>query len=258
MTESSAALTRSSGSSTQGQGKPNPTPATPATPSRRRTRRLRVPAALHTFDSFRYRNYRFIWANTVFSSGGFWLQQIVIGWLIYELTQSAFLTTLAMGLDLLPNLFVGPLGGLLVDSWAPRKLMAVIYAYQGSLTVAFGMLVITERAGALHIFGYILLMGLGWVILDPSRISLISNTVPKKSLMNAFALVALAISVTRLVGPAVGGAIIALLGPGPVLFVEAGLQFAALFSTLAIKMPIIDRPQLRLRATLDRLLEGAL
>ena len=71
---------------------------------------------VHTFDSFLHRDYRFLWASTLFFSGAFWMQQVIIGWLTYELTQSALLTSLVMGLDALPILIAGPIGGLLVDS----------------------------------------------------------------------------------------------------------------------------------------------
>ncbi len=97
----------------------------PAPPVRRRHFRpkvgpVRIPTKVHTFDSFRHRDYRFMWTTTFLSSGGFWLQQVVIGWLAYQLTQSAFLTTLIMGLDALPLLLAGPVGGVLVDSWDRR------------------------------------------------------------------------------------------------------------------------------------------
>jgi MFS family permease len=229
-----------------------------ATPARPRSRRIRMPGNLHTFDSFRYRNYRFVWATTLFSSGGFWMQQIVIGWLMYDITQSAFLTTLAMGLDALPILLVGPIGGLLVDSWDRRKLLAGIYAYQATVTSVFATLVLAGYVGPVHIFGYIMMMGVGWVILDPARASLVSTTVPGESLVNAFALNSLGFSVTRLAAPAIGGGLLALVGPGPALVIEAVLQGMAAIAALAIRLPQTKRAELRIKTAFSRLLEGAL
>jgi MFS family permease len=220
-------------------------------------RHLRMPAKLHTFESFQYRNYRFLWATTLFSSAGFWMQQIVIGWLMYNITQSAFLTTLAMGLDALPILLIGPVGGLLVDSWDRRKLLAGIYLYQASITTVFATVVIIGDVGPVHIFGYIMLMGVGWVILDPARASLVSTTVPGESLVNAFALNSLGFSVTRLAAPAIGGGLLALVGPGPALVIEAIMQFLAVIAALALRSPETDRAELRLKTAFSRLLEGA-
>jgi MFS family permease len=185
------------------------------------------------------------------------MQQIVIGWLMYNITQSAFLTTLAMGLDALPILLIGPVGGLLVDSWDRRKLLAGIYLYQAVVTTVFATIVITGDVGPVHIFGYIMLMGVGWVILDPARASLVSTTVPGESLVNAFALNSLGFSVTRLAAPAIGGALLALVGPGPALVIEAIMQFLAVIAALAIQLPVTERAELRLKTAFSRLLEGA-
>ncbi len=217
---------------------------------------MRVQVPVHTFESFRYRSYRFLWASTFFSSGGFWLQQIVIGWLTYDITQSAFLTTLAMGLDALPILFIGPLGGLLADKVDRRLLLAGVLTYQATITLAFAAVVWTGATETVHIFAYILMMGMAWVILDPARMSLIPNSVPKENLVNAFALNSLGFSATRLAAPVIGGAVLALVGPGPALVGEAALQLAAVTAALAIRLPKIDRGKLRLSSALSELAEG--
>ncbi len=218
---------------------------------------IHLPVRVHTLDSLRYRNYRLIWATTVFASGGFWLQQVIVGWLTFELTRSAFITSLAMGLDALPVFLAGPLGGLLVDAFDRRKLLIFIFGYQATVTVAFGLLVLFGMAGTPHIFGYIFLMGLSWVIVDPARIAMIPNIVPRHNLVNAFALNSLAFSVTRLAAPAAGGLLIALTDIGYVVLVEAALQLAALGIVFGIRMPSVERTKLRLSSAFSRVMEGA-
>ena len=175
------------------------------------------PVRVHTFDSFLHRDYRFLWASTLFFSGAFWMQQVIIGWLTYELTQSALLTSVVMGLDALPILIAGPLGGLLVDRWDKRKLLTGVFAYHSLLALGFGLLVQFGDINAWHVFGFVFLMGIGWVIADPARMALIPTIVPRHSLVNAFALNSLAFSVTRLAIPAVGGALLAFAGAGVAL-----------------------------------------
>ncbi len=226
-------------------------------PGVRRRRKMRMQAAAHTFESFKHRNFRFLWTSTFFSSGGLWLQQIVIGWLTYDITQSAFLTTLAMGLDALPILFIGPLGGLLVDKLDRRLLLAGVFTCQSMITLTFAVVVWTGMVETLHIFAYILMMGLAWVILDPARMSLIPNSAPKENLVNAFALNSLGFSATRLAALAMGGAVLALVGPGPTLAIEASFQPAAMTAALAIRLPKVDRGTLKLNSALGELLEGA-
>ena len=237
----------------------------PSGPARRRVfprmhrphvRAPKVRGRLHTFDSFRYRDYIFIWLATMFSSGGFWLQQVIVGWLTYEVTDSAFWTSVALGLDALPILFVGPVGGLLVDNFDRRKLMSFIYGYQAAVTLIFSAVVLTGNLQAWHIFAFIFFMGLAWVVTDPARMSLISNIVPRESLVNAFALNSMAFSVTRLATPAIGGVLIAFAGAGPALLVEAALQIGAVFAALSLRVITISKPRMNLASVRNGLLEG--
>lgn len=215
-----------------------------------------MPKNVHTFESMRYRNYRLLWGATAFSAGGFWLQQVIVGWLAFDLTHSAFLTSIALGLDTLPILLVGPLGGLLVDNWDRRKLLAFIFAYQAVITLAFSILVFLGQAGIGYIFGFISLMGLSWVITDPARMSLIPNIVPRQNLMNAFALNSLAFSMTRLAAPVAGGIMLATVGAGPTLLLQVSMQLIAIVMALGLRVQPTIRPRLRLASALSDLLEG--
>ena len=219
-------------------------------------RPVHMPVRVHTFDSFGYRSYVFLWLATAFSSAGYWLQQVVVGWLAYEITQSAFWTSLALGLDALPILLAGPVGGVLVDNFDRRKMLAFIYGYQAIVTTVFAGIVISGNLEAWHIFAFIFFMGLAWVVSDPARMSLIPNIVPRKNLINAFALSSMAFSVTRLVAPALGGVLIAVAGPGPTLALEAALQICAISVGLCLRVAKSDRPSLRLPTVFSELREG--
>ena len=223
---------------------------------RPRIRPVHIPVRVHTFDSFRYRSYLFLWLTTVFSSAGYWLQQVVVGWLAYEVTQSAFWTSLALGLDALPILLAGPVGGVLVDNFDRRKLLAFIYGYQAIVTTVFAAIVISGNLEAWHIFAFIFFMGMAWVVSDPARMSLIPNIVPRENLINAFALSSMAFSVTRLAAPALGGVLIVVAGPGPTLALEAALQICAILVALCLRVTRSARPSLRLPTVFSELREG--
>ena len=110
--------------------------------------------SLHTFDAFQYRNYRFLWASALSVGGGYWLQQVVVGWLIYDITHSALLTSIALGLEAIPLLIAGPIGGFLVDVFDRRKLLVTICLYHGSLALALGIGLQFREIGPLEIFLY--------------------------------------------------------------------------------------------------------
>ena len=232
-------------------------PAEAVLVGRRRFRAHLPLVRLHTFDSFRYRNYRILWGATFSSSGGSWLQEITIGWLTYELTQSAFLTSLALGLGALPILLAGPIGGVLVDSLDRRRVLAIVSAYQVLLSLGFSVIVFLDRAEAWNILGFVLLSGLAWVLADPSRMSLIPSLVPRQTLINAFALNSLAFSGPRLLAPLLGGAILAVGGAGPALLSQAGIYLVAMFLSLSLRTEPSHRAKLRLGSTLSGLAAGA-
>ena len=227
---------------------------------RRRFRPQLRPLDMHvrvrTFNSFRFRDYRLLWGATFFAMGGSWLQQVIVGWLIYDLTRSAFLTSLAVGLELLPILLVGPFGGLLADSWDRRKLLVSIFGYQALLVLGLASIMFMGRAESWHIFAFIMLVGLSWPIADPARVALIANIVPRENLVNAFALSSLSFSVARLTAPAIGGLLLALAGAGPALVLEAIMLMAAVVMSAGLRVRPSSRPSLRASSAFPRILEA--
>lgn len=240
-----------------------------AVPQTRRVRRRRpslglhlrplpyIPVRLHTFESFRYRDFRFLWAATFLSSSGFWLQQVVVGWLAYEITRSPFLTSVAVGLDALPILLAGPLGGLVADAFDKRRLLISVYLYQSVVTLAFASFVLLGTLAIWHIFAFVLLTGLSWVITDPTRSSMLPGIVPREGLVNAFALNSMAFSVSRLATPVLGGLLLAFADAGPPLLVVGTLQLMAVTAVLPIRFKSDSRTVLKLTTAFSQLLEGA-
>ncbi len=222
--------------------------------SRFRPAKLRM--RVRTFDSFRYRRFLRLWFAMLCFSSGYWLQQIVVGWLTYDVTGSPLWTSLALGLDALPILLVGPIGGVLVDKFNRKRLIAFIYGYQATVTTIFAAVVLTGNLEIWHIFVYIPLMGVAIVINDPARMSLIANIVPKENLVNAFALSSLSFSLPRLIVPAMGGLAIVLAGPGIALALEAGLQLGALLIVMGLNTPITTRRSLRMTTVFSDIFDG--
>jgi MFS family permease len=193
-----------------------------------------IPIRIHTFDSFVFPDYRLLWLSTTSASAGFWLQQVVIGWITYTLTQSPLLTSLALSLDWVFAV-AAPVGGILADRRDRGKLLALSYVYQALLTMLLALIVFLGKLETWHVFVFITLVGLSWIVIDPARTALISNVVPKKNLVNAFALNSLGFSATRMVIPVLGGALLAIAGTGMALMSEVILQLIA--AIVALKLP---------------------
>jgi len=113
-----------------------------------------IPRKLHTFDAFHSRNYRFLWLTTALFSSGFWLQQVVVGWLAYEITGSPLLTSMALGLDALPILVGAPFGGLISDKFDKKILLSIIYSYQAMLMIGYSVVIAMGYARHLELIHF--------------------------------------------------------------------------------------------------------
>lgn len=211
---------------------------------------------LRTFDSFRSRNFRMLWGTTVAAAAAFWSQQLIVGWLVYNMTHSPFITGLVSGLDLLPMLLAGPIGGMLADSWDRRRVLITIFVCQTALAIGFAAIVLLGVATTWSIFLFAGLMGVGWVFADPNRMSLIPSLVPRENLLNAFALNSMAFSITRLAVPAAVGLVMATLGVGFGFIFEAGLLLMAVAFAMAIRLDELRRPPLKIRSAISGIREG--
>lgn len=177
-----------------------------------------------TFDALHYPNFRILWITSCLVSGGVWLQQVSLQWLAYEMTRDALQVAIILGLRTAP-LLLAPLTGVLVDRVDRRKLLMTNQTLVTALVFAFALLLFTDAERIWHLYVFSLLFGLLWAVNNPVRQTLVANSVPRHALMNATALNSVAFNSMRLIGPAVGGLLIVLVGPALNFFLQ-GLLFA--------------------------------
>ena len=227
-------------------------PETPAPAARRPRLRERV----HTLDAMRHPNFRRLWTANVCLSGAAWLQDLVVGWLTFHQTGSPFLTALAVGLVALPYLFAAPLGGLIADLWDRKKMILAAAVFQASMTGALAALLTFDALQTWMIFAYILGIGASWALSEPARTAAIPDVVPKRGLMNAFALNALAFNATRLVIPAAGGLLIVWIGPGPTMLYGVALYAVATVTVMGMRLPRAEDDRGRAADGMRKLVEA--
>ena len=177
---------------------------------------------LHTFSSLQYVNFRYLWGSTIFTSAGDWIQQITLSWYIYELTNSPALVGILQAFRGLPFILAGPLSGVLADRLDRRRYLLRNQVFLTLLALGMAILVTSGYVRVWHLFVFAFLSGLGFAMNLPLRQAMVSDTVPRSSVGNAIALFAMANSVNRIIGPATGGLLIALFGPGTNFFIQAG------------------------------------
>ena len=153
-------------------------------------------------------------------SAGQWIQQVTLGWLLYDLTGSSVLLGALNGLRALPFLVAGPIAGVAADRMDRRRLMVRTQYVLFATAIGMGVLVASGSLRAWHLFVFTLITGIAWAFNEPVRQSLVPGTVPKKELANAIAVNSAGFNLTKVIGPAVGGVLIAAFGASGNFFVQ--------------------------------------
>jgi MFS family permease len=182
---------------------------------------------LHTtFASLKIRNYRLYFIGQGISLVGTWMQGIAQSWLVLTLTKSGTALGLVLAAQFLPVLFLAPYGGVIADRFPKRRILFGSQSLAAILAIAMWALVVT---GSIRLWMvYVLALGLGLVnaIDNPTRQSFIHELVGKDDIRNAVTLNSLEVNLTRVLGPALAGVLIASIDL-PLCFLLNGLSFVA-------------------------------
>jgi MFS family permease len=192
---------------------------------------------LHTFSSLRHVDFRYLCTGTFLMSAGQWIQQVTLGWLVYDLTGNSMLLGALNGLRALPFLVTGPMAGVAADRMDRKKLLLQTQWALILTAVIMGSLVTAGLLQVWHIFLFTLITGVAWTFTEPVRQSMIPSLVPKADLANAIALNSGGFNLMKIVGPAIGGALIALFGPGGNFFVQALAYVGVLMMIYWMQVP---------------------
>ena len=210
---------------------------------------------LGTFASLRHLNFRYLWFGTLCMSGGQWIQQVTLGWLLYDLTGSSVLLGLLNGLRAVPFLIASPIAGVAADRMDRKQLILVTQYALVVTTVAMGALVASGFLEVWHLFAFTLITGVAWAFVDPVRQTLVPALVPREDLMNAVALNSAAFNLTKIIGPSLGGILIVFSGAAGNFFVQSVAYLGVLASIHWITIPPTP-PEARQSSALANLKEG--
>jgi MFS family permease len=192
--------------------------------------RVRLPVAL---APLRHRNYRLLWTGTLISQSGDWMDQVALNWLVYQLTGSAFALGLVNLCRLTPILFFTLVGGVIADRVERRKLMFTTQTVAMVLALVLAGLVSTGLVELWMVLLVAVGRGIALSFNLPARQSLISDLVPREVLSSAIALNQATNNLTRVLGPIVGGLLIATIGIAGAFYVN-GFSFLAVLCGLAL------------------------
>lgn len=173
-------------------------------------------------------------------SAGQWVQQVTMGWLTYELTGSSVLLGTLNAVRALPFLISGPIAGVAADRLDRRALLISIEFLLAAASLGMGVLVGSGQLEVWHLFVFAIATAVAWSCNQPVRQTLVPAVVPRHDLMNAIALNSVAFNVTKVLGPAAGGVLIALIGASGNFYVQAAAYTAVVAVIFKMRVPPVE------------------
>ncbi len=187
-----------------------------------------------TFASLAVPNYRKFFAGQAVSLTGTWMQSVALAWLVLQLTGSATWLGLAIALQTLPILLLGPYAGVLVDRVDKRRLLVGTQSAAALLALLLGVLTVREDITMAWVLLLSLALGLVNTLDNPARQAFVREMVPERLVRNAVTLSSVVVNASRAVGPAVAGVLIAAVGVGVCFLVNAASFVAVIAAYLVM------------------------
>lgn len=193
------------------------------------------------------RNYRLFFEGQTVSLIGTWMTRVATSWLVYRLTDSAFLLGLTSFAGQIPILFLTPFAGVWVDRWNRHRTLVVTQILSMLQSFALAALALAHVITIWEILGLVLLQGAINSFDMPARQAFVVQMIERREdLGNAIALNSSMVNGARLIGPAVAGLIVAAVGEGYCFLIDGFSYAAVIASLLAMHVPATPpRPHAR-------------
>ncbi|MCM8779864.1 MAG: MFS transporter [Candidatus Omnitrophica bacterium] len=208
--------------------------------------------------AFKYRNYRLFFSGQIISVTGTWMQMIAVVWLVYRLTNSAFLLGLVGFIGQAPTFIFSPLAGVLADHFERRKILIATQTLAMLQAFILSILAFSGSIAVWHIIALSVFLGIINAFDAPVRQAFVIDMVEKKEdLGNAIALNSSMFNAARLLGPSLAGIIIASFGEG-ICFLLNGISFLGVIFVLFLMKTKQEKSEFETRHMLRSIKEGLL
>ena len=196
------------------------------------------------FRALRSRNYRLFFIGQGISLIGTWMTRLATGWLVYRLTDSAFLLGAVSFAGQIPSFFIPPLAGVWVDRWDRHKVLIATQVLAMVQSLALAALTLSGHITIPWIIWLTLFQGVINAVEIPTRQSFVVLMIEDRAnLSNAIALNSSNFNAARLVGPAIAGGLVAAVGEGYCFLIDGLSYIAVIGGLLAMTLKRDDRPR---------------
>ncbi|HEY0379702.1 MAG TPA: MFS transporter [Pyrinomonadaceae bacterium] len=192
-----------------------------------------------------HRNYKLFFSGQSVSLIGTWMTRIATSWLVYRLTGSALLLGVVGFAGQIPSFVFAPFAGVLVDRWNRHKLLVATQVLAMLQSLALAVLALTGLIQIWHVIALSIFQGVVNAFDMPARQAFVVEMVERREdLPNAIALNSSMVNAARLLGPSIGGVVIAAVGEGWCFMIDGVSYLAVIASLLAMKFtPSAGRPK---------------
>lgn len=181
----------------------------------------------------RSRPFRIVWSGETLSMLGDRSFDVAFIWLIFEVTGSAGTLAAVLLVQAIPRGVLLLVGGAVSDRLSPRTVMTASHLTRGVAVAGLGVLAFTGSVELWHLFGLGVVIGVAEAFFWPANASILPSLLPKEHLARGNALTGFGEQVTWLVGPILGGVLVATVGSSPALLFNSVTFFIAALTLLA-------------------------
>jgi predicted MFS family arabinose efflux permease len=191
--------------------------------------------------AFAYPTFRRIFLGALLSHVGSWMQNVVLGAFALKITGSPVFVSMLGFAQLIPLLLLSIVGGTLADIFDRRKLLILVSIEQTGFALAIAWIASSPNPSHLGLFLCTLAIGMGQAVYAPTFSSLVPQLVDRQDLAGAVSLNSVNMNLSRVIGPAIGGAIYAAFG---IAWVFVGNAISYLFIIAALLSVTLPRTQI--------------
>lgn len=202
--------------------------------------------------ALRYRNFALFWTGALISSTGGWVQNVTIPYVVFSLTKSETWVGFAGFSLLITAAIFGPVGGTLADRFDRRHVLLITQGAQAAVALGLWGLWSAGVRSPGAIVALASLSGVFGGLMIGSWQAFVSELVPREALLNAVTLNSAQFNAARAFGPAIGGIVLALLGPSWAFLINAVSFLAVIVALLLMHLDrVVEKVSGRLRVFRD-------
>lgn len=184
-----------------------------------------------------HRPFRLVWSGSLASNIGTWMQNVALGALAFKLTRSSSFVALLGFAQLGPMLLLSIVGGLLADTIDRRWLLIGCQTEQMLLSFVLALVARQADPSRLGLFLCVLGIGIGNALNAPTFSAVLPQLVGTRDLVGAVSLQSVQLNLSRVVGPAIAGLILPLVGPSGIFAVNGATYLFAIATLAVVRIP---------------------